>query len=105
MGHQTLEEAGLTDHATIQAVKMPLSFIIATSYQHRDARMFVFKDNHDNGVSVLCQRELVGHDDSLWAAAFSPDKIFLATASSDCSVRIWKVASGTCLHVLHGHMR
>jgi WD40 repeat protein len=37
-------------------------------------------------------------------AAFSPDGALLATASDDCTARIWEVATGTLRATLKGHV-
>lgn len=46
---------------------------------------------------------LVGHEDGVQSAAFSPDGTRIATSSLDNTVRIWDSASGRQLHVLRGH--
>jgi WD40 repeat protein len=49
------------------------------------------------------QLTLRGHTDKIWAAAFSPDRQFLASASHDGTVRLWEVPSGRLLHTLTNH--
>jgi eukaryotic-like serine/threonine-protein kinase len=44
----------------------------------------------------------VGHEKSVFKAAFSPDSRLLATCCQDRTVRLWKIGSGEC-QVLHGH--
>ncbi len=46
---------------------------------------------------------LEGHLTQINTIEFSPDKRFLATASSDNTVRVWEVPSGRLRHVLMGH--
>ena len=44
-----------------------------------------------------------GHSDSVWQVAFSPDGRRLATSSSDGTVAVWDVATGSRLYSLTGH--
>ena len=47
---------------------------------------------------------LYGHTGGVRDAAFSPDGALLATASDDCTARIWEVATGTLRATLKGHV-
>jgi WD40 repeat protein len=46
---------------------------------------------------------LMGHSDSVHAVAFSRDGQTLASASGDCTVKIWNVHSGRVYQTLVGH--
>ena len=47
-----------------------------------------------DGAAVI--RKLVGHKYHVNVCCFSPSGDLLATGSTDCSVRIWNVATGEC---------
>jgi hypothetical protein len=48
-------------------------------------------------------REFLGHKDSLYCAALSPDGTILATGGYDSSIKLWNVADGKELRSLDGH--
>ncbi|MET7332808.1 WD40 repeat domain-containing protein [Nonomuraea sp. NPDC005650] len=48
---------------------------------------------------------MVGHNDSLWRLAWSPDGRRIATTSVDSTARIWDTTTGSCGAVLGGHTR
>jgi WD40 repeat protein/energy-coupling factor transporter ATP-binding protein EcfA2 len=54
-------------------------------------------------LSQIWQIALVGHDDAVWSAAFSPDGSRIVTASEDKTARIWDAATGKEIKVLRGH--
>ncbi|TDC97282.1 hypothetical protein E1285_04105 [Actinomadura sp. 7K507] len=57
------------------------------------------------GFAVSRMRGVLrGHEDRVWAVAWSPDGSLLATASSDHTVRVWRLEDGgTEVAVLQGH--
>ncbi|UJB73301.1 WD40 repeat domain-containing protein (plasmid) [Acaryochloris sp. 'Moss Beach'] len=52
---------------------------------------------------LVCLRTLKGHTDWVWHVTFSPDDHLIATASDDCSIRLWDAETGECLRVFTGH--
>jgi WD40 repeat protein len=64
------------------------------------AAISVFQDARaaDSGLAVFA-----GHDDSVYAAAFSPDGLGIVTGSNDGTARLWDARTGVELAVLRGH--
>lgn len=52
---------------------------------------------------ITLRRILRGHTGSINRIACSPDGRFLASPSSDKTIRIWDVTCGECTSVLEGH--
>lgn len=48
--------------------------------------------------------QLKGHSQDIWQVVTSPDKTTLATASQDDEIRVWHLATGGCLQVLHPNL-
>ena len=45
-------------------------------------------------------RILIGHNDCVVYACFNTYNTMITSASSDQTVRIWDIESGTCMHIL-----
>jgi WD40 repeat protein len=56
-------------------------------------------------VSGECLFVLSGHDEQVASLSFSPLGALLASASSDCTVRIWSVSDGQCRGIVQNHSR
>ncbi|MEO7019887.1 MAG: serine/threonine-protein kinase [Ktedonobacteraceae bacterium] len=55
---------------------------------------------HVLGSTLLTYR---GHTDAVYAAAWSPNGQYLASASADTTVRVWNTSSGETLVTYYGH--
>ncbi|KAI0737415.1 WD40-repeat-containing domain protein [Daedaleopsis nitida] len=47
---------------------------------------------------------LHGHSARVHAFAFSPRGVYIATASADRTVRVWRTSDGACIQTLRGHL-
>ncbi|HEX5727750.1 MAG TPA: GTP-binding protein, partial [Longimicrobiaceae bacterium] len=52
---------------------------------------------------VTARNTLRGHEDHIWAIAWSPDGRLIATGSSDRTLRVWDALSGRLLRTHRGH--
>lgn len=55
------------------------------------------------GGGFELQGPLTGHRRAVWAVAVSPYERVCASASADCTVRVWSLADLACLRTLEGH--
>jgi WD40 repeat protein/transcriptional regulator with XRE-family HTH domain len=60
----------------------------------------------------LCLRTFRAYDDTtqpappanrVWNVTYSPSRKVIATGNEDCTIRLWNVETGECLHILKGH--
>ena len=51
----------------------------------------------------LLKLTLRGHTDWIRTVCFSPDGRYIASGSSDCTVRLWRTSDGACVDVFMGH--
>jgi WD40 repeat protein len=58
--------------------------------------------NLDSDEDDVCI-SLEGHTSSIWEVVFSPDGKFLASASSDYTIKLWDVSNNSCIRTLSGH--
>ena len=69
----------------------------ATSFN--DGKLLAF-GYHDNNFSLYAAHrsyegfDIFGHTDCIQSIAFSRDVLFVASCSSDCTIRIWDIDYG-----------
>ncbi|MCA2723233.1 MAG: protein kinase [Microcystis sp. M136S2] len=56
-----------------------------------------------SGSFLYLDKTLTGHSESVQSVVYSPDGRYLASGSSDNTIKIWEVATGKQLHTLTGH--
>jgi WD40 repeat protein len=103
---------GHTDGITDCAVSADGSFIVTSSLDESlriwDTRIWTLRQTlsaqwQDERGGWLVQRTPAGHTAAVWGCAVSPDGRFIASASSDQTVKIWDVATGQDRGTLRGH--
>ena len=78
----------------VGAIYSPQGDAILT-YGNRGAFLWSVKDG-----SLL--RELAGHNEIFWKAAFSPNAAYVVTGSNDKTAKLWSVGNGTLLRTFVG---
>lgn len=56
-------------------------------------------------IALSLQHHFRGHLKWVWDCTFSADSAYLVTASSDCTLRLWDVATGETVAVYAGHSK
>ncbi|KAF2811756.1 uncharacterized protein BDZ99DRAFT_487370 [Mytilinidion resinicola] len=80
----------------------PTGSLIKRLFQHEEPKGITIRPAMSDGWSA-CLQTLEGHSSFVNSVAFSHDSARLASASDDCTVKIWDVSSGACLQTLEGH--
>ncbi len=80
----------------------PANSLIKRLFKYEEPKWIMIKSPIKDEWSA-CLQTLEGHGRPVFSVAFSHDSIHLASASSDCTVKIWDVSSGDCLQMLKDH--
>lgn len=91
-----------TDAAVMQALELAVDDRFQTAAEMQSA-LHSRKPIPPRSVHAKHLRTLIGHTETVYEVAFSPDGTTLASASGDRTVQLWHVADGTPLHTLKGH--
>lgn len=75
----------------------------ADLYRHQAIRTQIFMLLPENTRSLERQQILIGHTNSVYSVAFSPDSKTLASGSFDNNVRLWSLKTFEELAILRGH--
>lgn len=51
--------------------------------------------------ATRCTGTLDGHTDAVLSVSFSPNGLYLASGSGDCTIRVWDVRTGTTFQILN----
>ena len=61
--------------------------------------------SNGSGMAVKLFKTLAGHSRWVWDLAYSADTVYLISASSDHSARLWEVNRGETIRQYTGHQR
>ena len=87
---------GMTSKLNVAIAWSPDGKWLATSSTARTVRLW----NVETGI---CERELLGHEQTVWSIDWSPDGKRLASGSEDCTVKLWNVETEQCDRTFRGH--
>ncbi|KIW24860.1 uncharacterized protein PV07_10547 [Cladophialophora immunda] len=87
---------------TAALIFSPTNSLIRRHFKKEEPKWIAIKPGTGERWSA-CLQTLEGHSDFVNSVAFSPDSARLASASGDCTVKIWDTSSGACLDTLEGH--
>lgn len=75
---------------------------LATGHSDYQIRLWSLKIN-PNYLQAPLMATLSGHGSIVWSLGFSQDNSMLASASEDCTIKLWQVNTGLCTATLLGH--
>ncbi|KAG7420528.1 Vegetative incompatibility protein HET-E-1 [Fusarium oxysporum f. sp. raphani] len=97
----TIDQAPLQLYSSALAFA-PRSSVVRKTFERQIPKWMTLAPKPDDKWDG-CRQVLEGHTDHVDSITFSPDSTLLASASWDCTIRLWRVNSGECIHNLTGH--